>query len=348
MHNTDTSLSSLFHERELALVVDDISALIEEVQATPHEPQVDKTRFGHLSGKLSPCGVSLVLVHSDSPLRHAVAPFASSIAARNTVILATTENGRFFELFRQHAREYLDASALHVVQMNQDDVDVEQIDHVLVVGKFHAARIAASGTKTTPLLMHCLGEDRSKWSALLASPKAFFCPVVGGLNVAVIGEGPIAAEKLAQLLITADDQSQHMADILTTVFVHTENMPAMTSALANTSHKTPFRLNSAVASGGLSSQVYALDLTSTRATDLSKILTSAREARALVLIEATSLDQVIDSARKIGNIKQLALLNPASPGLAAYFERWTQSAIITTEGFLPTTPSCKCATKTQL
>jgi len=164
---------------------------------------------------------------------------------------------------------------------------------------------------------------------------------VDGLNLAVVGEGPIAPEKLAQLLATTNDRSQHKADVLTAVFVHVENITAISNALRNASDKTTTRLDSTVGLSSLLSLIYTLELASTKPTDLANILTLAREARALLIIEATSLDQIIDSARKIGKINQLALLNPASPKLAAYFQRWTRSAVFSTEGFLPMTPSCK-------
>ena len=339
----DTSLPSLFHERELAWVVDDIAGLIEEVSATPSKPMLDTTRFGNLFGTMEPCGVSVIVSQSDSPLRFAVAPFAASIAARNAVILAIVQPGKFFQLLQQYARASLDISAIHVAEMAQDEVDQEQVDHVLVIGK------------SILILRHCrprthiklsiltipLDDDQARWSKTLASPKAFYCPVVSGFNLAVIGEGAIAPEKLAELLILAEDKSQHKADMLTAVFVHTANLQAMTSALSKASHESLTRLSSAASSERLKPQIYTLALASTNPADLTTLLTSARSARALLLLETTSLDQVIDAVRKIANINQLAFLNPATPQMQAYFHKWTRSAVFSAESFLPTTPSCE-------
>lgn len=125
----------MFHERELAFVVDDISALIKQVETKAAKPEIESTRFGDLSGTLGPCGVSLIVSESDTPLRHAVAPFAASIAARNTVILATTKFPWFFDLFQQRTKASLDASALHVVEVAEDDIDEAHVDHILVIGE---------------------------------------------------------------------------------------------------------------------------------------------------------------------------------------------------------------------
>lgn len=193
----------------------------------------------------------------------------------------------------------------------------------------------------TIVLTTITDDDRSKWSKVLASPKAFFCPVVDGFNLAVIGEGPIAPEKLAQLLDTANDKSQHRADVLTAVFVHASNTTAISTALEKASDKTTTKLDSTVGLSSLLSLIYTVELASTKPADLAHILALAREARAFLIIEATSLDQIIDCVRKIGKINQLALLNPASPKMATYFQRWTTSAVFSTKGFLPMTPSCK-------
>lgn len=157
----------------------------------------------------------------------------------------------------------------------------------------------------------------------------------------MIGEGHIAPEKLAQLLVLADDKAQHKADVLTAVFVHAENTSAMTNALAKASTNAPTRLSST--STDLKSQLYTLDLASIKPAELVKVLTSARDVRALVVIEASSLDQIIDATRKIGNINQLAFLNPTTPKLEAYFKQWTQSAVFSSREFLPSTPSCTCS-----
>lgn len=115
--------------------MDDIAGLIEQAEAKPSKLEVGETRFGELSGLSSPCGVSLIVSQSDSALRWAVAPLAASIAARNTVVLATTGSGRFFKLFEQHTGDLMDASAIHIVEAALEEIDESQVDHVLIIGQ---------------------------------------------------------------------------------------------------------------------------------------------------------------------------------------------------------------------
>ncbi|EOA87926.1 uncharacterized protein SETTUDRAFT_27863 [Exserohilum turcica Et28A] len=63
-----------------------------------------------------PVGVSLILANSANPLRYALAPLASCIAAGNAVILATESKcSRFFAVLSEKASQYLDPQAVHIL-----------------------------------------------------------------------------------------------------------------------------------------------------------------------------------------------------------------------------------------
>lgn len=93
-----------------------------------------------------PVGVSLVVSHSANPLRYALAPLAASIAAGNTVILATeSECSLFFRLLSEKIGQYLDTQSVHVIlDLNLEDSIFSEVDHIFILGEHKKLRRSLS------------------------------------------------------------------------------------------------------------------------------------------------------------------------------------------------------------
>ena len=139
----DYGLASITYERELALVVEDIAALIKIANAEPAKPPMTKTRYGNIAEVLLPRGVSMIASRSDNPLRFAIAPLAASIAARNTIVLIVLEPSKFVNVLRSCARKYLDSLAIHIEQVNDLKIEIDTVDHILVIGESWISRSPA-------------------------------------------------------------------------------------------------------------------------------------------------------------------------------------------------------------
>ena len=133
-------------EQEFALVIDDIAAHLSYVKAKDAVGTSQGTRFGNLSIYSQPCGVSLIISNSQYILRHAIAPLASSIAANNVVILASTKPSKAFSRLQREASKHLDTSTIHIVSDIIDAIQPEKFDRVLILGKLKNPSLLIPGT----------------------------------------------------------------------------------------------------------------------------------------------------------------------------------------------------------
>jgi len=84
-----------------------------------------------------PCGVSLIIANSDQILRHGIAALSASIAARNTVALASSKPNSLLSKLQKEAFNHLDVSSIHILSEPVSEFQPEECDHVLIPGKHH-------------------------------------------------------------------------------------------------------------------------------------------------------------------------------------------------------------------
>jgi hypothetical protein len=138
----ENSISTVLVERQLAIVVEDLAAHIINNESK-QKPQEGETVWGKASLEYQPYGVSLILSGSLDPLCDAVAPFASSIAAGNVVILATigSKNNSLLSILQRELPIYMDTFSIHIVA----DVDLEHLHaddahHITIFGMSYMFR----------------------------------------------------------------------------------------------------------------------------------------------------------------------------------------------------------------
>lgn len=130
------SLPVASYEREYTLVLQDVASHYLSAVEASTSPQ--RTTGGTPSLRSLPVGVSLIITNSTNPFRFALAPLASSIAACNTVILATeSKTSKFFTLLIEKAELYLDCQSIHIVQgLDLQDSIVNEVDHICILGEY--------------------------------------------------------------------------------------------------------------------------------------------------------------------------------------------------------------------
>src|SRR5205814_8874619 len=110
------SLPPFIFEREFALLIQEVARHI-SYTSKPSSKVQQSSRSGEFTVSNRPWGISVILSASDNPLRYALAPLASSIAARNTVVLANlnSKNASLFSIIKQAMHKYMDVFSVQII-----------------------------------------------------------------------------------------------------------------------------------------------------------------------------------------------------------------------------------------
>lgn len=336
VHDSDNRHGAAVWERELAVIQLDLVAHIKSVSgsvsATPSRADKSKTAASFKKGSSDsvststlPRGVSLIVSNCGdgktskdaNPLRYAIALLAASIAARNAVVLALPDdrddNG-FLQLLMDKAAAYLDQLAIQIVAISSIEtllgLPLPAVDHVLICGEYKSWRHCVNNVNNVNL-----SDDKpDRWSAYLASNiPSIFVPISAGYNIAIIpesediGSSPLQEADVAQLVSNSRAGTRPF-DGLDAVFVHHASFDAVRDRISSmsrsisvhTEHKGP----------------------------LAEAIAMARQKSSLLLINASSTEEIVDSINKLPRVAQLTVLGPmhaAARATADYIEQWTSS-----------------------
>ncbi|CAK7210482.1 hypothetical protein SEUCBS140593_000839 [Sporothrix eucalyptigena] len=307
-------------ERELAIVQLDIVAHLKSLNVK------NKTLNKKSSKKLSaisktPRGVSLIITKSENPLRHAIAPLAASIASRNAVVLAVIEDNDVVQLFKDNAAAHLDKFALQLVSLDGGDVpSLPPYDHVLICD-----------------------ELPDRWSKFLASTvPSTFLSTIAGYSLVIVPEGLVRGPDVAHLVVNARSGIRPF-DGVDAVFVHQASFDAVMnlvstdggSFVASRDNKAPPGLTQ------VSGTVLAWHpgQQSFSGVGVENAIAVARQRSALLLINSSSTEEIVDSINKLENVAQLTVIGaPNDKATADYIEQWTSSARFSTSSIPMVTP----------
>ncbi|KAE8446423.1 hypothetical protein EG329_012028 [Mollisiaceae sp. DMI_Dod_QoI] len=313
------SLPIAGYEREYTLLLQDIA------WHYVHISKGSTTSQQRLSGTASlqslPVGVSLILTNSTNPFRYALAPLASSIAAGNTVILATeSKSCQFFTLLSEKAKLYLDSQSVHFLQeLDLQDPIFDEVDQVYIIDK-------------QPI----------RYSHLLSSPIATFHSTVLGFNLAVVDDGMKVTSELTKKLYDAFTLPHSLApEKLTAAFIKHGEIQAFAKSFSTTFGKNSLGLKfdskelTALGLVPFVGDTYQAELSHLAQSStcpksaLFEAIKTADWAGVLLVLLYTSFDQVIDAISALEMTPlQVALLAPTSKSHVSYFERWTRSKVL--------------------
>ena len=96
------------------------------------------TQRGIFSVAEKPSGVSLILSNDVNFIRYGLAPLAASIAAGNSVILASSLKSSIASRLQQEVDNYMDSDAIFFVPgVTAADVEIDRVNHISVFGMRH-------------------------------------------------------------------------------------------------------------------------------------------------------------------------------------------------------------------
>ncbi|CAK7225465.1 hypothetical protein SBRCBS47491_005899 [Sporothrix bragantina] len=303
-------------ERELAIIQLDIVAYIKSVSAKGKKSSKQLSAASKV-----PRGVSLIISKTENPLRHALAPLAASIASRNAVVLAVLDDNDVIRLFKNKVAAYLDKFALHLVSLNGDEVPtLPPVDHVLICD-----------------------ETPEPWPTYLASTTpSTFVSTAAGYSLAIIPEGPVRGPDVAHLVANARSGIRPF-DGVDAVFVHYASFEAVTnlvsadngSSVSPRDNKAPLGLTQITKTvlAWIPGQKDGRDLS------LAEAIAVARQRSALLLVNSSSTEEIVDSINQLHNVAQLTVIGaPDDKVTADYIEQWTSSARFSTSSIPTVTP----------
>src|SRR4051812_24114971 len=136
MRTIEYSLPSFVFEREFALLMQEIARHISYINKLSNKDQ-RLSQSGKFTISNRPWGISVILSASDNPLRYALAPLASSIAARNTVVLANlnSKNGSLFSIIKQAMHKYMDVFSVQIIpKCIMSEASPIRANHITIFG----------------------------------------------------------------------------------------------------------------------------------------------------------------------------------------------------------------------
>lgn len=128
----------------MARLIEDVGALIRHVDSDTMLPRRkafgQDTHFGQVTVTSHPKGVCLIVANSNDPLTLGIAALATSIAARNAVVLVSTQptNHHIFAILERELSSYLDQTAVHVLAtVDSSDIiaGAEDLDDAFIIGE---------------------------------------------------------------------------------------------------------------------------------------------------------------------------------------------------------------------
>lgn len=125
---------SILYERELALLVKDLSRRIFDLENPKFQLRSKKQKLETIA-TIDPFGVTLIVSNSDNPFRHALAPLAASIAVKNVVILVLSPRSQVIRILQAGISKYVDSNAVFIVEQGNSAPEWDVFDHVLISGK---------------------------------------------------------------------------------------------------------------------------------------------------------------------------------------------------------------------
>lgn len=98
------------------------------------------THFGQVTVTSYPKGVCLIVANSNNPLNLGITALATSISARNAVVLVSTQptNHHVFAILERELPSYLDQTAVHVLAtVDSSDIiaGAEDLDDACIIGE---------------------------------------------------------------------------------------------------------------------------------------------------------------------------------------------------------------------
>lgn len=321
------------YEREYTVALQDIAFhYLNIVEAsTSSEPRLPRTA----SLRSIPLGVSLILTKSNNPFRYALAPLAASIAAGNTVVLATSsKSSRFFTLLSEIAGLYLDSHAIHIIQgLALGDPIFNEVDHVYILGECSCEVLFSNLS-----LIDSTDEQQRPYSDILCSHSAAFHSTVSGFNIVVVDEGGKTASEETQKIYRSYMLPRLAPERLDAVCIQHRDSQTFAESFSKTFKKRnpdpefdPEKLTElgivAFAGNSYKAELSNLVQSSTRSKSaIVDAIRAADRAGVLLVLLYTSFEQVMDGISGLGIPPlQVALLAPASDSHVRYVEKWTRS-----------------------
>lgn len=130
---SEHSKPTILYEHEFAILMQHLARLIATVQEATSRGQ-SHLQSGQVSTTMIPSGISLIISNTDNPIRFGLVPFAASIAAGNTVVLAHSIGDKALDLLRSNMARHLDNDALHIVSLKKSSPKWDAFGHILICG----------------------------------------------------------------------------------------------------------------------------------------------------------------------------------------------------------------------
>ena len=130
---SEHSKPTILYEHEFAILMQHLARFVATVQEATSRGQ-SHLQSGQVSTTSIPSGISLIISNSDNPIRFGLVPFAASIAAGNTVVLAHSTGDKALELLQSKLARHLDNDALHIVALEKSRPRWDRFGHILICG----------------------------------------------------------------------------------------------------------------------------------------------------------------------------------------------------------------------
>ncbi|KAH8804468.1 hypothetical protein F5884DRAFT_796105 [Xylogone sp. PMI_703] len=315
------------YEREVAILLQDIANHYRNIISGTHHARKNPGVSNILQS--SPAGVSLILSNTVNPFRYALAPFASSVAAGNAVVLATeSTDSRFFAILKEEFAKYLDTQSICIMQgLDLRDPALRKFNQILIIDK--------DAVKFSPIL----SMQNTTFQTTMAEPN--FAIVDNGSQIKRVQELTkdfyryyslpryVAHEKLTAVFIRHSDLEAFSKSFSTIFGTFSQNLELVSTELRELGfvsfarHTYQTSLSDIIRKSAQGA-----------ASPLTQAVTVAEQANVLLVFTYTSLEQTIDAICTLDTPPlQLAFLEPACDANIKYLEKWTRSRIFSVGSF---------------
>lgn len=326
---TESERSDVFWEQELAILMEDLYALILYLNSAKAPRYTRRTKHDTFELVAQPKGLCLVLSDPDWLLRSALAAIAGAIAARNTVILGVTKPSKTFELLQCNIPQYLDSFTVHFVQCNPRSISHGLYDDICVIGT--EASICFE-ENTVQKGLYSVSEA-SACTVLRNYPDVTYRCVDHSIDVGFIDEtqSPNASMYVESI-------SRHLG-ILSGIFIPQQHQKIALDAIGGLDrHQQSKGGSSRKLSPGctrISPSVSGIDLSQcATSTDLIGLLDRAQQNHETILFWTTSREHVLDALGRISRtLNQVALLSRPPKKIETYLINWLRSSKVSTGAF---------------
>jgi hypothetical protein len=188
-----------------------------------------------------------------------------------------------------------------------------------------------------------LDETPDRWSKFLASTvPSTFLSTIAGYSLVIVPEGLVRGPDVAHLVVNARSGIRPF-DGVDAVFVHHASFDAVVNLVSTDRDSFVAPRDNKVPPGitQVSGTVLAWNpgQESFQGVSVEDAIAVARQRYALLLINSSSTEEIVDSINRLENVAQLTVIGaPDDTATADYIEQWTSSARFSTSSIPMVTP----------